>query len=511
MFSGQKIGCTFGLDKPVAKTIFVVPPLSLVKHLAGQHDQSSHGNWAHGEMPYQLNPRVISDKPVYDEQAGNAYYPAVNAFLTQIARESKGVINENLHQYPLSADGTLPTGDEYWGVNYFLARKAYEAVTGKEDYIRNDYGFDGKTTVMLSIVNDPAYPKMPQEWIDAYDAKVQAWHDDPANKNTPTFYAPRPLTDLGDTKNVASQLIRNGLITNEQYQTWLVKENAFVIKKLQSYKFPSGETVKQVLDKFGASQLDTLKTIVSEQPVTIQMTSARLARFIKDERFKTVYEVSSIGKGSARGKYLDSRERRETILGVPTDTPDEQRPVYGYVANNGNEIFGDVRLVLKDETKNRTTITVGDSMDGQAKVGWVASDVRDGKISSDRFWLDSPNAVVRSLYDSWSYRPTAMFNTNSSNDAIVSSKNKFYSYVVSGYVEAQVHGGIKLSDVSQVIIKNSDAINQTTKNKLTRAGIEIIVEPNIQLQEQSDFLQYGLDYPDSRDSNPPFTYSDYKD
>jgi len=42
--------CDFGegLDKPVAKTIFVVPPLNLIKHLAGQHDQSSHGNWANG-------------------------------------------------------------------------------------------------------------------------------------------------------------------------------------------------------------------------------------------------------------------------------------------------------------------------------------------------------------------------------------------------------------------------------------------------------------------------------
>jgi len=42
--------CDFGegLNKPIAKSVFIVPPLSFVKHLAGQHDQSSHGNWADG-------------------------------------------------------------------------------------------------------------------------------------------------------------------------------------------------------------------------------------------------------------------------------------------------------------------------------------------------------------------------------------------------------------------------------------------------------------------------------
>ena len=32
----------------VVKSVFIVPPLQFIKHLAGQHDQSSHGNWANG-------------------------------------------------------------------------------------------------------------------------------------------------------------------------------------------------------------------------------------------------------------------------------------------------------------------------------------------------------------------------------------------------------------------------------------------------------------------------------
>lgn len=45
MVSGQRIGCTFGLtEPPVTKSVFVIVPLS--KHLAGQHDQSTHGSWA---------------------------------------------------------------------------------------------------------------------------------------------------------------------------------------------------------------------------------------------------------------------------------------------------------------------------------------------------------------------------------------------------------------------------------------------------------------------------------
>lgn len=503
MFSGQKIGCTFGLDKPVAKTIFVVPPLSLVKHLAGQHDQSSHGNWAHGEMPYELKPILAYHKGTLLGRYDDKIYSFGG--ITRDLYDYFQISDPNIHAIPL--DLNKRTYDGYFASMLTLANSRYAQQTGEEaTYLEEgkwrDWG-NYKNRVLEKIKSDPDYPAMPKEWEERWQKwQLEEWRNSIqyrwATRDEGLVDPPMPKGGMYGEQELEFHNL-NKVVSAEEFRQYALKENAFVIKKLGEIKMQSGETIKEIMDGLAKSQLSKLKKMATEQPITIQTSASRLKRLIDDGRFKTVYEVTSVGKGSTRNDYIAVRKRAETLMGVPEDIPNEQRPVYGYLANANTVNYGDVRIVLKDEVKSRTTLTVDDSLDGNAKGGFLASEVRDGKISPETFWHYSGEMTTRSIYDrNYELNFTSVKNDNPNsnldvNQFITGSKNDFKQSTMYNYVEAQVHGGVKASDIAEVIITSETAIPKALQNKLTKQGIKIIIEPNISQIEKTDYESYGLE------------------
>jgi GNAT superfamily N-acetyltransferase len=179
---------------------------------------------------------------------------------------------------------------------------------------------------------------------------------------------------------------------------------------------------------------DKLKTAV---PVISADFDSALG-IISDKRFKTQWET-----GSSNGLYEPStREKREFgLLAVDPKTPKGKRPIYGFMAtdddgktpmakphnmdlfavnNRAITQYGDVRFVLKPETRERTTFTMQDSLDVIALPQPLSDNPTDEQIDMAGFWQN-----VTDSHDGFFREP---------------------------YVEAQVSGGISMEDVERIVV-----------------------------------------------------------
>ncbi len=140
--------------------------------------------------------------------------------------------------------------------------------------------------------------------------------------------------------------------------------------------------------------------------------------FLTDERMKTQFETGT------SGGTMDTASRLRAEfngLGAEAGIPVEQRPVYGYARTDEHEasMYGPVEFVLNDSVKDRTTITVGDSLNGFSNERQVGTPWRNpGKGSID--------AKTSLLFEAKSNRISAE------------------------YIEAQIHGGVRLKDVAKI-------------------------------------------------------------
>lgn len=181
-----------------------------------------------------------------------------------------------------------------------------------------------------------------------------------------------------------------------------------------------------------------LKETLAGKPIAIRVPDESAVRDILGRGgFRTMHGGARRAPGL--GTDLGHRRLGEQILGVPADTPSERRPVYGYVAIGGIEpalsagrqipgvrqregqedvlsAYGQIQVVLRPDLRARTTITVGDSLDEIAFIRPSPIDNPAAESGHGRLdWLDRPG------------------------------------FTRTGYVEAQVHGGVRTEDIAEVV------------------------------------------------------------
>ena len=163
-----------------------------------------------------------------------------------------------------------------------------------------------------------------------------------------------------------------------------------------------------------------LKEILATQPVVVNITSQDFAKVIKDGRFKTQHET-----GDSGGTYgPEMRNEAEAVMfGYNTRrTPPQKRPIYGSIPPSGPAtgpgsegsatwLYGDVRVVLNDAVKDRTTFTTNDSF----AMAFAVSPVKNPNMRGTSMRFDQP-------YGS--------------------------------YIEAQIHGGVQLSDIKEIVMRD---------------------------------------------------------
>jgi hypothetical protein len=187
-------------------------------------------------------------------------------------------------------------------------------------------------------------------------------------------------------------------------------------------KYP-GKTLEQAKAEATAA----LKEATTGPIVVRRKNESSLRRILEDGRMKTQFET-----GTSSG-LLDTEGRKkleDAALGIPTDTPDAKRPVYGVVSPGGVKAvdgkravdeYGDIQLVLKPSVRDRTTVTVGDSLVSPT----------ENAVTAVAAPIDHPD-----------WRAALPNGVKNLGDSRFESKN---------YVEAQIHNGVTVDDIQEVV------------------------------------------------------------
>jgi hypothetical protein len=173
-----------------------------------------------------------------------------------------------------------------------------------------------------------------------------------------------------------------------------------------------------------------------------------LKMIIKDKKFKSLNEVKTNfgGRYEIAETYRANRKSLENeTWGIPVSGP---QPIYGYMdqkitihRTTGNTLqdpsvtqYGEIQIILKDDVKNRTTITLGDS------------------LNSKRTPVEINQALAGNL-----------------SNAQVSSAVDIGAY---DYYEAQIHGGLSINDIKEIRL-NGQTVSKAEKQTLLENGIII--------------------------------------
>lgn len=181
--------------------------------------------------------------------------------------------------------------------------------------------------------------------------------------------------------------------------------------------------------------------------VRVRVPAKAVPQIIKDGEIKTQHET-----GRSGGLFDPSTRHahEEKMFGEPV------RPIYGYVhvkgAHEHNEAvqYGEFGVVLKPEALNRSSLTLGDSLnmaDPPAPLVIKELDTLGGK------------ALGRAVYAAASDLSTAAAVAQIHTNELPSVTPPYVRTLTQvRYIEAQIVGGIKLSDIDHVVIPNVDRL-----------------------------------------------------
>lgn len=182
---------------------------------------------------------------------------------------------------------------------------------------------------------------------------------------------------------------------------------------------------------------------------------------VQEKDFDSVFEkglLTQFDTGTSGGMFNPNKRKiaESSIMNAPIDLENHKRPRYGYldVGNEkiyGEAIYGDIQLVMKDDVKKRSTMTVGNSLDAT---------VVGGRIKASP--LLKPSAASVSENDS-RFMVTAVENSHPSN---------WLEYGFN-YFEVQIQGPVTMKDVSKVILHKNSGLSDDMWDKLEQMGIEV--------------------------------------
>lgn len=178
-----------------------------------------------------------------------------------------------------------------------------------------------------------------------------------------------------------------------------------------------------------------IQDVLDNGRISIAMDSGSFGRMIanRNPRFKTQFETAE-----SNGLYDPSERRMAEAAhqGVPYTAKTSERPIYGYISIDGSDEsittpsvgrYGEIRFVLKDSTKDRTTFTMGDSLN----LGAMPVRVNQKVTLDDAIRATNVPLLMRHASDGW--QGTKSFDKTD-------------------YFEAQIYGGMTLKGVEKIYI-----------------------------------------------------------
>jgi len=203
----------------------------------------------------------------------------------------------------------------------------------------------------------------------------------------------------------------------------------------------------ETLDKITA---DYLKA----NPVSVFVDEEVVDSILDDGKVKNIFELEGSPKGQ---EYNEIRLVYENVaFGYDQTFPIENRPVSGTVlpqADNKEafykfgEQYGSAQIVLKDSVKSRTTYTIGDSL--------------------DRFQRPTELGGKFPRTFDLATKAQGAANAFNRNGKIMFEDAGWWNF---DYIEAQVHGAIKLDDIEKIIFHSP--MSDIPTRKLDELGIK---------------------------------------
>ena len=231
-------------------------------------------------------------------------------------------------------------------------------------------------------------------------------------------------------------------------QKRLAKAAAKLTKKtFTEYPHPTVTTLQEAgyrnFEEYQKASAQAIKDFVARGDIalSIQTPAQNLLHILDSGEIQNGYVSGKSDRPYAAklGTKGDLRMKMENeAFGLTKQSPLSERPVYGFVDQKGLKddpmMYGNAKIVLNPDVKERTTVTLGDSLDTSLS-GWKA------KFASTTAPLlaSDPN-------------PKDIFYPASSEMAVpkLLANPEQLSGSIGGYVEAQIHGGLKTSDIARV-------------------------------------------------------------
>ena len=213
--------------------------------------------------------------------------------------------------------------------------------------------------------------------------------------------------------------------------------------------------------------------VIENSDPAIRVSPGVLGQILDDGRFKNQHET-----GSSSG-WLDEelRENFESdYMGVDPDTPDSERPIYGYLTDGDSDYYddpddvdgyGNAAVQLSDSAKERATVTHGDSL--SANQGWVKGD-RDMNFTS------SPATDPDEKSMGFDQLPMGA----DGDTHLEMLENADNATDIPMYNEMQYHGGVSADEIESVTFGVEadflDPPDQEMLDRLEERGIEYEVK-----------------------------------
>jgi hypothetical protein len=339
---------------------------------------------------------------------------------------------------PLEVGYKMPVLSQVSRVEYTLAHEWGHLIDEGGGFAKSGISFQAQKTV--DVINE-AKRQFPDAFVSNYSLE-----------NTKEFYA-EMFTEYFNSSGLTSNPLVQFMAKELGWKAPEVKAKAPGVMVNSEMPYPWNPTLKYTKPeeflnpenyKFYAKELKEAATA----PLAMRIDRTSLQKVIKDGRFKSLSEVDTNFGGSRNivEGYRQNRIRLENgTWGIPKDV---QQPLYGYMdrqitipRTTGNTLqdpsvsyYGEIQIILKDNVKNRTTITLGDSLNTNRTPVEITQAV-EGNLS---------NAQVSSAVDIGAY----------------------------DYYEAQIHGGVSITDIKEIKL-NGKTLSVAEKQALLENGIII--------------------------------------
>lgn len=175
--------------------------------------------------------------------------------------------------------------------------------------------------------------------------------------------------------------------------------------------------------------------------LTVRVNAERKSAeaILREGRMRSAYELPVRDKS-----YMDFRTAVDKRLGVGKKT------IFGSMGRDsemGELLYGDVSFNLKGTVSARTSLTIADSFYSQGQFGFGFA----RRAQAERIIRDAARSMDSAVFRRFIEKPTE----NRMNAQAL--KWLINEDVSAQYVEAQIMGGVKLDDVSEIVVRVSPA------------------------------------------------------